>query len=87
MPAQCPPAVIHYSGPLAATLLTGSFIVEKIFALPGLGQYYITSIGNRDYNLVAGITIFYTFVLLVATFLTDLLAFSMNPQSRIRNES
>lgn len=81
------PAVIHYSGPLAATLLTGSFIVEKIFALPGLGQYYITSIGNRDYNLVAGITIFYTFVLLVATFLTDLLAFSMNPQSRIRNES
>lgn len=81
------PAVIHYSGPLAATLLTGSFIVEKIFALPGLGQYYITSIGNRDYNLVAGITIFYTFVLLVATFLTDLLAFSMNPQLRYRNGS
>lgn len=81
------PAVIHYSGPLAATLLTGSFIVEKIFALPGLGQYYITSIGNRDYNLVAGITIFYTFVLLISTFLTDLLAFSMNPQCRYRNES
>lgn len=81
------PAVIHYSGPLAATLLTGSFVVEKIFALPGLGQYYITSIGNRDYNLVAGITIFYTFVLLVATFLTDLLAFSMNPQLRYRNGS
>ncbi len=81
------PAAIHYTGPLAATLLTGSFIVEKIFALPGLGQYYITSIGNRDYNLVAGITIFYTFILLVSTFLTDLLAFSLNPRCRYRNGS
>ena len=81
------PAAIHYTGPLAAALLTGSFIVEKIFALPGLGQYYITSIGNRDYNLVAGITIFYTFILLVSTFLADILTFLMNPQCRYRNES
>lgn len=77
--------VVHYLSPLAATLLTGSFIVEKIFALPGLGQYYITSIGNRDYNLVAGVTIFYTFVLLVSTFLADVLIFLINPQSRVRD--
>lgn len=78
--------VVHYISPLAATLLTGSFIVEKIFALPGLGQYYITSVGNRDYNLVAGVTIFYTFVLLAATFLADVLIFLINPRSRVRDE-
>jgi len=78
--------IVHYLSPLAATLLTGSFIVEKIFALPGLGQYYITSVGNRDYNLVAGITIFYTFVLLVSTFSADVLIFLINPQSRVRDE-
>ena len=78
--------MVHYLSPLAATLLTGSFIVEKIFALPGLGQYYVTSVGNRDYNLVAGVTIFYTFVLLVSTFLADVLIFLMNPQSRVRDE-
>lgn len=78
--------VVHYLSPLAATLLTGSFIVEKIFALPGLGQYYITSVGNRDYNLVAGVTIFYTFVLLVSTFLADVLIYLINPRSRVRDE-
>ncbi|TEB08040.1 Oligopeptide transport system permease protein OppB [Pelotomaculum schinkii] len=78
--------MVHYLSPLAATLLTGSFIVEKIFALPGLGQYYVTSVGNRDYNLVAGVTIFYTFVLLVSTFLADVLIFLINPQSRVRDE-
>lgn len=78
--------VVHYLSPLAATLLTGSFIVEKMFALPGLGQYYITSVGNRDYNLVAGVTIFYTFVLLAATFLADVLIFLINPRSRVKDE-
>jgi oligopeptide transport system permease protein len=78
--------IVHYLSPLAATLLTGSFIVEKIFALPGLGQYYVTSVGNRDYNLVAGVTIFYTFVLLLSTFLADVLIFLINPQSRVRDE-
>jgi oligopeptide transport system permease protein len=78
--------IVHYLSPLAATLLTGSFIVEKIFALPGLGQYYVTSVGNRDYNLVAGVTIFYTFVLLLSTFLADVLIYLINPQSRARDE-
>ena len=44
--------VITYLGPLAASLLTGSFIVETIFAIPGLGQYFVTSIYNRDYTLL-----------------------------------
>ena len=52
--------VITYLGPLAASLLTGSFIVETIFAIPGLGQYFVTSIYNRDYTVILGITIFYS---------------------------
>ncbi|MDU6770455.1 MAG: ABC transporter permease, partial [Veillonella sp.] len=47
--------VITYIGPLAASLLTGSFIVETIFAIPGLGQYFVTSIYNRDYTVILGV--------------------------------
>ena len=50
--------VITYIGPLAASLLTGSFIVETIFAIPGLGQYFVTSIYNRDYTVILGVTVF-----------------------------
>ena len=52
--------VITYIGPLAAAMLTGSFVVETIFAIPGLGQYFVTSIYNRDYTVILGITIFYS---------------------------
>lgn len=52
--------VVTYLGPLAASLLTGSFIVETIFAIPGLGSYFVTSIYNRDYTVILGITVFFS---------------------------
>ncbi len=51
-------------GALAAALLTGSFIVESIFAIPGLGRHFVTSIYNRDYTVILGITIFYSFLII-----------------------
>lgn len=64
--------VITYLGPLAAGLLTGSFIVETIFAIPGLGQYFVTSIYNRDYTVILGITIFYSALVVALNILVDM---------------
>ena len=49
--------VVTYLGPLVASLLTGSFIVERLFAIPGMGRYYVESIGSRDYNVILGMTV------------------------------
>ena len=65
--------VITYLGPLAASLLTGSFIVETIFAIPGLGQYFVTSIYNRDYTVILGITIFYSALVVFLNILLDMI--------------
>ena len=65
--------VITYLGPLAASLLTGSFIVETIFAIPGLGQYFVTSIYNRDYTVILGITIFYSALVVFLNILVDMI--------------
>lgn len=49
--------VVTYLGPMTASILTGSFVIETIFAIPGLGQYFVTSIYNRDYTVILGVTI------------------------------
>ncbi len=64
--------IITYIGMLTANILTGSFIIEKIFGIPGLGQWFINSITNRDYTVIMGITVFYSIILLSAIFLVDL---------------
>ena len=65
--------VLTYLGPLLANVLVGSFIIEKIFSIPGLGQWFVNSVANRDYSLIMGLTLFYSFILLGAVFLIDLL--------------
>ena len=65
--------VITYLGPLAASLLTGSFIVETIFAIPGLGQYFVTSIYNRDYTVILGVTVFYSTLIVVLNIIVDMI--------------
>ena len=50
--------VVTYLGPLTAAILTGSFIIEKIFAVPGMGRMFVESISNRDYTVIMGVTIF-----------------------------
>ncbi|OJU80511.1 MAG: hypothetical protein BGO10_06340 [Chlamydia sp. 32-24] len=68
-----------FFGQLGANLLTGSFIVEKIFAIPGLGFWYVQSIGNRDYPVIMGLTIFYSTLLLGFILLSEVLQRLLNP--------
>jgi oligopeptide transport system permease protein len=75
--------IITYIGMLTANILTGSFIIEKIFGIPGLGQWFINSITNRDYTVIMGITVFYSLILLAAIFLVDLTYGWVDPRIKI----
>lgn len=72
--------VLSYLGPLAASILTGSFIIEKIYGIPGLGYWFVTSVSNRDYPLIMGVTIFYCVILLLITFTVDMLTLYLDPR-------
>ena len=72
--------VVSYIGPLAAALLTGSFIVETIFAIPGLGRHFVASIYNRDYTVILGITIFYSFLIMFMNLLIDVIYPLLDPR-------
>ncbi|BDU49644.1 ABC transporter permease [Haliovirga abyssi] len=75
--------VITYLGPLIAAITTGSFVIEKVFAIPGLGKYYVESIYNRDYTMVLGITVFYSLLLIVMVLIVDILYGFIDPRVRI----
>jgi len=63
--------VLSYSGPLLADLLTGSFIVENLFQIPGIGVFMVNSSTNRDYTLVVGLVLLYAAMLLVLNLAVD----------------
>lgn len=75
--------VVTYLGPLIAGVLTGSFIVENIFAIPGLGRHFVTSITNRDYTVILGVTVFYAILLVFLNFIVDLLYAVIDPRIKI----
>lgn len=75
--------IITYIGMLTANIITGSFIIEKIFGIPGLGQWFINSITNRDYTMIMGITVFYSIILLSAIFLVDLAYGWVDPRIKV----
>ena len=64
--------VITYVGPMIAYILTGSLVVENIFAVPGIGKYFFSSIINRDYPMVMGTTIFLATIMVIMTLLSDI---------------
>lgn len=72
--------VFSYLGQLAANILTGSFIIEKIFSIPGLGYWFVMSVLNRDYTLIMGITLFYSAILLVIMFIVDVVCMLIDPR-------
>jgi oligopeptide transport system permease protein len=74
--------LLGYLGQLFANVLTGSFIVEKIYGIPGLGYWFIASVLGRDYTLIMGITVFYSAILLLAIFLCDLCCRMLDPRLR-----
>jgi len=72
--------IVTVLGPVTANLLTGSFVIEQIFALPGIGRHFVLSITNRDYTAIMGITIFYAAVLMVMIFIVDMLYLVIDPR-------
>lgn len=75
--------VVSYMGPLVAGILTGSFIIEKIFGIPGLGDHFVTSITNRDYTVIMGVTVFYSILLLVSILLVDIAYGLIDPRIKL----
>lgn len=74
--------VIAFLGPAFAGLLGGSFVVETIFQIPGLGRFYVTSAFNRDYTMILGMTIFFAGLIIVFNLVSDLIALWLNPKLR-----
>jgi oligopeptide transport system permease protein len=72
--------VITYIGPMTAGILTGSFVIETLFAIPGLGRYFVTSIYNRDYTVILGVTVFYSFLVIVLNMIVDMLYPVLDPR-------
>ena len=81
-PALLP--VVSYLGPGLSYLLTGSLVVEQVFALPGIGKYFISAALNRDYGLVLGTTILYMFIILALNLLVDIIYAWLDPKVRYR---
>jgi oligopeptide transport system permease protein len=75
--------VVTILGPVAAALLTGGFVVETVFAIPGLGQHYVRSMQNLDYPMIMGTTIFYGAFLVVMNFIVDIVYGLIDPRIRI----
>ena len=75
--------VITVLGPLMAMLITGSFVVEKIFSVPGMGRYFITAVTNRDYPLIMGVTVVYAVLIVVMNFIVDVLYTLIDPRVRL----
>lgn len=72
--------VVTVLGPLTAILITGSFVVEYVYAIPGMGRFFITAVSNRDYDLVIGTTLVFAFLLVVANVLVDLVYQVLDPR-------
>jgi oligopeptide transport system permease protein len=71
-------------GPLIGYLVTGSFVIEQVFAIPGIGRYYVAAVLARDYPLVLGLTIVLTFAIVVANLVVDLVHAALDPRVRER---
>lgn len=72
--------VVTYIGPMVAAIMTGSFVIEKIFAIPGIGKYYIESINNRDYTTIMAITVFYAAFYIIMVLLVDVAYALIDPR-------
>lgn len=76
--------VITYAGPMFAFLLTGSFVVETIFSVPGIGNTFVSCVVNRDYPLIMGMTIFLGFIIITFNLLTDLISAAVDPRIKLK---
>jgi ABC-type dipeptide/oligopeptide/nickel transport system permease component len=77
--------LVTYLGPLAAAVLTGSLVVEQIFAIPGMGRYFVSSITSRDYPMVMAVVVIYAFIIVVVNLVVDVLYLFIDPRMRHGN--
>ncbi|KAF1680844.1 MULTISPECIES: dipeptide ABC transporter permease DppB [Bacillus] len=78
--------VITVLGTLVASILTGSFVIEKIFAIPGMGKYFVESMNQRDYPVIMGTTVFYSVILIIMLFLVDLAYGFLDPRIKLHKK-
>ena len=76
--------VITYVGPMLAGLMTGSFVVEKIFSVPGLGRDFVSAITNRDYTMIMGTTILLSSMVIIANVIVDILYKIIDPRIKLK---
>jgi oligopeptide transport system permease protein len=74
--------VVSFLGPAIAGLIGGSFVVETIFQIPGLGRFYVEAAFNRDYTMILGTTIFFSALIIFFNLLSDIAVLMMNPRAR-----
>lgn len=79
--------IVSQMGTTISGLLTGSFVIEKIFGIPGLGNFFVTSIINRDYTLIMGTTIFYSAILILMLLIVDVLYVVVDPRIKLGGKS
>ncbi len=74
--------VVTYLGPLVANLTTGSFAIERIFMVPGIGRYFVNSVSDRDYTMIMGMTIFFGIFIMICTLIVDIAYALIDPRVR-----
>jgi oligopeptide transport system permease protein len=74
--------VVTAAGPLLGFLITGSFVIEQIFAIPGIGRYYVTAVTARDYSVVMGLTVLLSVIIIFANLVVDILYGFLDPRTR-----
>ena len=74
--------VVTAAGPLLGFLITGSFVIEQIFAIPGIGRYYVTAVTARDYSVVMGLTVLLSIIVILANMAVDILYGILDPRTR-----
>ena len=77
--------VVTYIGPLIAAVLTGSFVIEGLFGIPGMGREFIQSIGNRDYTVTIGFVVLQATFLVLANFIVDILYAAIDPRIKVES--
>lgn len=78
--------IVSVLGTLISNLLVGSFVIEKIFGIPGLGKFFVQSINNRDYTLIMGTTIFYAIILIFLLLFVDIAYMFIDPRIKLSKE-
>ncbi|HEY4601805.1 MAG TPA: ABC transporter permease [Cerasibacillus sp.] len=78
--------IVSYMGPLVVSVLTGSFVIEKIFGIPGLGNEFVVSVTNRDYTVIMGTTVFFSVLLLVSILVVDLIYGLVDPRIKVTSQ-